>query len=251
MLPPHHSRFSHTSNRRIFACILTEQFLFCTIADEGLKRSQVMAFLEQVQQEFMSYIKAAGLFGDQRKLERISLNSKFKPVFRRLANPYIGMPQKEKDRIAEEAEKNQPHANGESDLEAGTACSTYYDNYDNSASIGADGSSGSGSRSPSRPLIGHSNSTKYKQKKHKEETSNASEKLEDVKSRGFERLDIERDPNDPQTQRFGSSKSFRGQQTAQRLWRRSVIIVLSLDFLVCLVLFIIWLGICRGFKCLQ
>ncbi|KAI5067254.1 hypothetical protein GOP47_0017782 [Adiantum capillus-veneris] len=46
-LPPHHSRLSHTTNRRTFACIIDHPILFCTIADEALNRSKVMSFLEQ------------------------------------------------------------------------------------------------------------------------------------------------------------------------------------------------------------
>lgn len=37
---------------------------------------------------------------------------------------------------------------------------------------------------------------------------------------------------------------------AKRVWRKHVWMVLSLDFILCVMLFIIWLCICRGFECL-
>lgn len=39
-------------------------------------------------------------------------------------------------------------------------------------------------------------------------------------------------------------------QKAKQLWRKHVWVVLLLDMFVCLVLFVIWLWICQGFKCI-
>ena len=42
-----------------------------------------------------------------------------------------------------------------------------------------------------------------------------------------------------------------GKQRAKRIWRRHVWIVLTLDLAVCLILFGIWLFVCRGFECIE
>lgn len=42
----------------------------------------------------------------------------------------------------------------------------------------------------------------------------------------------------------------RGRERARRVWRRHVKVVLVIDFLVCLVLFGVWLSICNGFQCI-
>lgn len=41
-----------------------------------------------------------------------------------------------------------------------------------------------------------------------------------------------------------------GREMARRVWRRHVKVVLVIDFLVCLVLFGVWLSICNGFQCI-
>lgn len=38
---------------------------------------------------------------------------------------------------------------------------------------------------------------------------------------------------------------------AKRVWRKQLWMVLSLDLIVCCIMFAIWLGICRGFKCIS
>eukprot|EP00250_Pteridium_aquilinum_P007579 c17256_g1_i1 orf=479-1375(+) len=251
LLPPHHSRFSHTTNQRMFACIIDEPFLFCAITDEALSRSQAMSFLEQVQHEFTSYAGVCGLLADHSILEPHSLDSVFGPIFRCLVSPFVGIPQKEKDRIAEETESRM-YAEADADAEAGLSrayCSaetSAYDNYDQ-ASPCFDRSSGS--RSPSTPLIGKTSGKKHKQKKHKDEGRNSSDGGEDK----VHRMEITKDGGSPkgQMQRLGSSKSFRGQQAAQRMWWKCVKIVLLLDAIVCLILFGIWLGICKGFTCMK
>lgn len=40
-------------------------------------------------------------------------------------------------------------------------------------------------------------------------------------------------------------------QKAKRIWRRHVWVVLVLDFAVCLILFGVWLMVCRGFQCID
>ncbi|MCO5600569.1 hypothetical protein L7F22_054683 [Adiantum nelumboides] len=250
LLPPYHSRLSHTTNRRMFACIIDQPFLYCTIADEALNRSSVMSFLEQVQQEFMLYATATGCLADHGKWEAHSLDVTFDSIFRRLVSPFVGIPQEEKDCIAAEPSNNQMYTDVEADVESGLG-NTYYDRY-NHASPCHDMSSGS--RSTSIPLISKTSSTKYKHKKNKDEARDASEKVEDNKGRPFDKvhkLEITGDITGPKTQlqRLGSSRSFKGQQVAQRMWWRSVKIVLMLDAFICLILFCIWLGICRGFSC--
>lgn len=42
-----------------------------------------------------------------------------------------------------------------------------------------------------------------------------------------------------------------GRQKAKKIWRRHVWVVLILDLAVCLILFGIWLFVCRGFQCIE
>lgn len=52
----------------------------------------------------------------------------------------------------------------------------------------------------------------------------------------------------------GSSRKMKtvmARQLASRMWWRNVKLVLILDLVVCCILFAIWLGICKGFKCVK
>lgn len=42
-----------------------------------------------------------------------------------------------------------------------------------------------------------------------------------------------------------------GHQRAKKVWKKQVWVVLSLDLIVCTILFVIWLWVCRGFKCID
>lgn len=259
ILPPYHSRFSYTTSRRMFACIIDESFLYCAIADEALSRSKVMSFLEHIKHEFISYARVHGLPLDQSRLEANCLDNAFDPVFRRLVSPFVGIPQKEKDRIKEELQA-QRDAEAEADIEAGfeqvypSAETTAYEHYDQSSSIDKT----SGSRSPSRPLIVKTSSNKYKQKKSKEQARDLSDSRVENKGKASDkahRLEIMLEgssQSSPSTlvQKLGSMKS-RGQPMARRMWWRNVKLVLLFDVIVCLILFGIWLGVCGGFKCTQ
>ncbi|KVI04656.1 phytolongin Phyl2.2 [Cynara cardunculus var. scolymus] len=44
--------------------------------------------------------------------------------------------------------------------------------------------------------------------------------------------------------------SGRRLQKAKYIWKKQVMVVLSIDFIVCVVFFLIWLWVCRGFQCI-
>lgn len=48
---------------------------------------------------------------------------------------------------------------------------------------------------------------------------------------------------------FGSDLGG-GHQKAKHVWKKQVLVVLSLDLIICCILFGIWLWVCQGFKCM-
>lgn len=48
-----------------------------------------------------------------------------------------------------------------------------------------------------------------------------------------------------------SGSRVRGQQMGQRLWCRHIKMVIAADALLCLVLFGVWMAVCRGFQCVS
>ncbi|XP_058095881.1 phytolongin Phyl1.2-like [Magnolia sinica] len=60
---------------------------------------------------------------------------------------------------------------------------------------------------------------------------------------------VSRECSDSPLQKSGGNVC--GRQQAGRMWRRHVRIVLLIDFVVCCILFGVWLSICKGFRCVE
>jgi hypothetical protein len=101
-VPAFHSRFTYTNKRKIFSCIIEEPFTYCAIVDEALTKYKAFALLEDVRDEFNMMMHDQGMQQDGQGLEPYCLTDRFSTVFRRLIAPFVGVPQKEVDRIEEE-----------------------------------------------------------------------------------------------------------------------------------------------------
>ncbi|KAL8519503.1 hypothetical protein ACS0TY_010438 [Phlomoides rotata] len=44
---------------------------------------------------------------------------------------------------------------------------------------------------------------------------------------------------------------YSGHQKAKKVWKKQVWVILSLDVIICIILFVVWLWVCRGFKCID
>ena len=42
-----------------------------------------------------------------------------------------------------------------------------------------------------------------------------------------------------------------GNQKVKKVWKKHVWVVLSMDLIICTILFVVWLCVCRGFKCVD
>ncbi|KAF6154694.1 hypothetical protein GIB67_000578 [Kingdonia uniflora] len=99
-----------------------------------------------------------------------------------------------------------------------------------STSGGTLDSRSSGKKFVSVPLLGHSANKHSKKKKNEN------------------KLDVCDD--DHLSREFSIALQKTGRHSAKKVWRRHVWIVLLIDFIVCCILFGIWLWICKGFKCI-
>jgi hypothetical protein len=109
------------------------------------------------------------------------------------------------------------------------------------------GTSSDGSISSKMPLLGKSGSRKKLKDK---ERGNG----ENVDDRGV-RVDITSDEGRTGTsfsvERTASIGRTRRQLSGRSVWCRHVKIVIAIDVVICVVLFIVWLVICRGFDCVK
>eukprot|EP01018_Ginkgo_biloba_P024779 Gb_39006 [translate_table: standard] len=248
-VPPLHSRFTHTTRRRMYSFLMDGPFIYCAIVDEALEKPQVFAFLEHVRDEFKKLLKNKSLEG----FSSCCFDEEFGPVYRRLVAPLVGFPQMEKDRMAGEETTAQPVITRQNEVfSSPTASVPLYDNPP------------MGDFNNHKPLLGNTNNNndKEKQKKNKRAKDQMTEVRDIIMENSDKamdkgkKLEIMVDGNRPgglSTMSLQKSASFRskGQQLAQRMWWRNVRLVLLIDVVVCAILFGVWLGICHGFRCIS
>lgn len=108
--------------------------------------------------------------------------------------------------------------------------------------------SGDSSISGRTPLLGN---CKHDEREM-DEVVESHEVCEDDVDRGV-RIDIPPEPvagSGMSLQKSSSSVRPLASQVGQRLWWRHVKLVVAADIILCLVLFGVWLAVCKGFKCI-
>ncbi|XP_010930542.2 phytolongin Phyl1.1 [Elaeis guineensis] len=115
----------------------------------------------------------------------------------------------------------------------------------------SDGASTDGSTNSARMLLLRKASEKYDGEKSKERALETEDGGEEHSDRGI-RIELPHEPvGSVVSLRKSLSSRSRGPQHARKLWWCQVKVVLAIDVILCLVLFGVWLGVCRGFQCLS
>lgn len=113
-----------------------------------------------------------------------------------------------------------------------------------------EGDTNDGSTSSKAPLLVKSGS-KTDRKKMKEKPADEAGVTEDHADRSIKINMPVQEGGGMSIERSSSSNRTRRQQVGKRLWWRHVKIVVAVDIILCLVLFGVWLGVCKGFQCLS
>ncbi|KAI5061256.1 hypothetical protein GOP47_0023761 [Adiantum capillus-veneris] len=98
-VPPLHARFSYTTHQRRFICLLDGVATYCAIMDEGLSKADAFSFLQKVRDAFHAFGKGRGM---SLTLGAHFLDDEMTSVMSNLAASFVGIPQREKDRIQAE-----------------------------------------------------------------------------------------------------------------------------------------------------
>ncbi|KAL8148429.1 phytolongin Phyl2.2-like [Apium graveolens] len=215
--PEFHSDFSHSVHNMTYMFVFEKPYTYFAIFDQNLEKPSCISFLESVADSFNFIL-------DKNPLKRSTCISShcfqgdFNPVFHQLLAPH-------------------------SDLDVVPP---------NAGKIGG-GSVRNGS-TPT-PLLGGSTKKRLfghfiSGNKNKNKNSGAlKESRVDVSSEHHDGLaaTLSREFS------LGGSHNKNGLfavEKAKRVWKKHVWMVLSLDLVVCVVLFLIWMWICQGFECL-
>lgn len=263
-VPAFHRRFTYTTKRKIFSCLMEMPFTYCAIVDEALTPNKAFVFLEQVRDEFKPMMHAQGMKQDGQGLEPCCFVDEFSTNFSRLVLPLVGVPQKEVDRIKEEeflAQQNGEYDDDDDD-----------DTYVESGPPEAFTSDHSGNlyynhKQPEREQAPEKLSERrfrfppLKGKRGKMDKGNVNDQVSEIKEIMMEnsgkvldrgqKLDVMVEGGSKPESAHHLQKSGSTRFHAHHVWWRNVKLVLIFDAFVCAILFAIWLGICRGFKCIK
>ncbi|XP_052173408.1 phytolongin Phyl2.2 [Diospyros lotus] len=210
--PQFHATFSHTVRKRTFTFLLDDPLIYFTIYDDALETSEALCFLRSVRDAFREIrVKSAG------DLSSHSFQGEFNPVFHQLLTP---------------------------------APATEMESPPDAPKHGHAGSF-------SVPLLSGDSTSKCLvmiKKKKKKRLFGVDANGESKDGLAENKVDVCDDNGVILSRDFSKSGLFVNDsphQKAKHVWKKHVWVVLSLDLIVCFILFAIWLWICRGFKCID
>ncbi|XP_073146519.1 phytolongin Phyl2.1-like [Henckelia pumila] len=228
--PAFHSTFSHTVRSRTYSFLIEDPFVYFAIFDVTWENSAGLAFLKSVRESFEDVFNSDS---GKKRLEHLSshcLQGEFNPVFRQLLGPALG-----------------------SEMEVFGS--------PRGLRMNPNGKLRSGSSSMGR---------------HK---SDAAMRFKMIKKRWFGEfkekgsINTEKEVENRVSEENGSPGIGSGREfslvmhqngvyssellglhnhhKAKKVWKKQVWIVLSLDLIICTILFAVWLWVCSGFKCVD
>ncbi|GAA0170768.1 hypothetical protein LIER_24958 [Lithospermum erythrorhizon] len=241
--PSLHTIFSHTIRGKTYMFLIQEPFTYFVIYDEKLENPDGLSFLESIKEAFGNF---ANNGWSKKKLDRLGshcFQGEFNPVFHQLLTVSGEFRQTNVRRVGMILGPDERNSS-------------------------MDSTSGR-KRIGKVPLLeGHEWTTMKKKKKKKRpffkdlcgigKVKDGGERKIDVCDDDDSSLDFSTSPMDNnnhnisinQSGVIGSIDPVMFQRHAKKSWRKHVWIVLSLDFTICLILFIIWLWVCKGFTCI-
>ncbi|XP_041015670.1 phytolongin Phyl2.2-like [Juglans microcarpa x Juglans regia] len=215
--PPHHSMFFHTIRSRTYTFLIQDPFVYFAVFDEDLAQSDGLWFLKHLKGSFEEIVEGGALKGLD-NINSLCLQRQCDSIFRGTTTLNLSM------------------VNVSPGTEPKVSRNTSLDSVKEMKMV-------------ITTLLG-SNPCKSLKKKKKKKKMNGDAKGDDVlQNMVYVAHDINgvyKDFSLPVQKGFANDR-----QKAKQLWRKHVWFVLLLDLFVCSVLFVIWLWVCQGFKCIE
>lgn len=231
--PPHHKWYFQTMSNKTFGFLMEDKFVYFAIVDENVGNRKNLEFLGHVRDEFNKVSKKGSKI-----MNSVVLQDKLMPVVRRLI------------------------ASLEVVVVEGAMLANYNDGLSPSPTCNDNNGQNDSGGSTKAPLLGKA--SKHEKRKMRDHMISVRENgvvEEHRKSgdKGGSKVDSSSlDVNNQGGSVTGisltkevSSMNRSSNQTIRNKWCRQVRIVLAIDVAVCLILFIVWLVVCRGTQCLR
>ncbi|CAN0887977.1 Phytolongin Phyl1.1 [Linum grandiflorum] len=212
-VPPYHSWYFETVRKRTFGFLMEDGYVYFAIADEGLRYSTVLHFLEHVRDEFNKAKKGSRLNNSS-----VLLQEQLVPVINRLINS----------------------------LE-------HFSSRGNEESNGGQIELANCTKAPLLGKSSKQDKSKCKDEHHVigMRDVESSEQRKSTDHRGGGVVKSSSSESSAQDQKDLGSARIRSSSCIRKKWWRQVRIVLAIDAAVCVVLFVIWLSICGGLGCIR
>ncbi|KAI4319964.1 hypothetical protein MLD38_033495 [Melastoma candidum] len=227
--PAFHSEFSHTCRNTTYTFLIDRPFVFFGIFDGSLAKTERFGFLGRIKSSFLGLVER-GLVVDLENLNRYALQKEFEGIIQGIVNP-VGC-------LASES----PGHVRVRDRDNGT-------------------DSDKGMRPFMAPLLGTPSKGLKKKKRGNGEHWSVNSGNNHHKEGSFENwAEVCGEASCRITFNNGGSRDSSGGNVlksvgdrlrVKKAWRRQLWVVLMLDLFFCLVLFAVWLWICRGFQCIM
>ncbi|XP_004499707.1 phytolongin Phyl1.1 [Cicer arietinum] len=237
--PSFHRWYFETIGKRTYGFLMEDGYVYFTVVDEGLGNSVVLRFLEHVRDEFRKLAKK-GSRGFSPNMNSIYVQEKLVPVIRNLITSL--------ENVSHSSRNWRDETSSSSHVDLSPSPSNLNGQVEGAVSTKA-------------PLLGKSSKPEKKKVKdhviamrdieleeHRKSTERGtrtdSGNLDSISQGGAgASASLQKD--------IGSMRMRSGPQNVHKKWWRQVRIVLAIDAAVCIILFIIWLVICRGISCIR
>ncbi|KAJ4713896.1 Phytolongin Phyl1.1 [Melia azedarach] len=238
MTPAFHKWYFETKGTRTYGFLIEDGYVYFMIADEGIGNRGALQFLEHLRDEFKKVAKR-GSRGSFSGMNAIGVQEQLVPVIRRLITSLESVSQTKEDWKAETPLSDHAglspspnNANGQIEVASSTKA----------------------------PLLGKS--SKQEKKKAKDHVISVRDVELEEHHKSTDKVKIDSTTLDSNSQNgagssislqkdLGSMRIRSSSQSIRKKWWRQVRIVLVIDAVVCLILFVIWLSICRGIACIR
>ncbi|XWS39775.1 hypothetical protein CRYUN_Cryun18bG0083600 [Craigia yunnanensis] len=234
--PPFHKWYFETIGKKAFGFLIEDGYVYFTIVDEGLENRGVLQFLEHMRDEFKN-VTRKGLRGSFSGMSSIGIQDQLVPVIQHLITSLEHV------------------SNSGNDWKAGTPSSVHAGLSPSPSNANAQLEAASSTKAP---LLGKSSKQEKKKKDHViavrdfelEEHRKSTDRGVKVDSTALDSNNQNGASSSISLQKdLGSMRIRSGSQNIRKKWWRQVWIVLAIDVAVCLLLFVIWLSICKGIEC--
>jgi hypothetical protein len=230
--PPFHRWYFETIGKKTYGLLMEDGYVYFAIVDEGLGSSVVLRFLEHVRDEFRK-VARKGSRGFSSNMNSVYVQEKLVPVIRNLITSLENVSHNWRDETSPSGLSPSPsNLNGQIESAVSTKA----------------------------PLLGKSSKPEKKKVKdhviamrdvdleeHRKSMDRGaradSGNLDGISQGGAGAPALQKDS--------GSMRMRSGTQNVRKKWWRQVRIVLAIDAAICIILFVIWLVICRGISCIR